>query len=360
MKREDYAQLHVVWGEGYDEISFTPFSLRDEWTLARRLFYEKYLGFLRRTFKVEVHEVKRYPESVLLLAHDKEYVDYVKRMSELGAGLLDYGDTPAYPGVFEKALLAVSGTLTLADILVKAGRGVAFNPQGGFHHARRRSAGGFCVFNDVAVAARYVRERGYERVAIIDVDAHHGDGTQEILYRDPLLKVSVHGYGYGFYPGTGWIDELGEGDGLCMNINVPIPLTSADDVFELVVRELLAPLISSYSPDFVIVQSGVDAYRGDPLVGLRLTDNSYKVFAEFLSGIAARGVPVLLTGGGGYQPEVTARTWAFILSCVAGRCLEELGPLDEKTSSDRKTVEIVSSRIDYLLRSLKECEVKKR
>ncbi|MCC6002977.1 MAG: acetoin utilization protein AcuC [Thermofilum sp.] len=345
--------LSIAWHKDYEELSFTPPTLRDIWIKARKIFINRYLPILMSQIPTQIMSVNYYPEEVLLLAHEESYVNFVKEMSERGRGLLDYGDTPAFPGVYEKALLAVSGTLTLAEFL-RLNRGVGFNPQGGFHHARKASAGGFCVFNDLAIAARYLLRRGVKKLAIIDIDAHHGDGTQDILYRDRVLKISSHGYGYGFYPGTGWIDELGEGEGSCRNINIPMPFPSGDDVYELVLK-FIGEILERYNPEFIIVQAGCDAYLNDPLVGLRLTDNSYYAFSLLLSNYASKGVPVLLTGGGGYQPEIVSRLWALMLSCTTGKCLDKLGPLDQKTTSDLKLVKIMESRIEYLRKETSKC-----
>jgi acetoin utilization protein AcuC len=346
-------EILVAWHNEYRDISFTPPSLKDRWTGSRRVFYDRFLPLLQSMLPLRIVEVRPIQEDVLLLAHDEKYVSFVREMSRIGVGLLDYGDTPAFPGVYEKALLAVSGTFMLADLLRERG-GIGFNPQGGFHHARRSSAGGFCVFNDIAIAARHLSRNGVQRIAIVDIDAHHGDGTQEILYRDAILKISSHGYGYGFYPGTGWIDELGEGEGQCRNINLPMPFPGGDDVFRLVLA-FIDEILERYRPDFIIVQAGGDAYKGDPLVGLRLTDNSYYAFSLMLSRYASKGIPILMTGGGGYQPEVVARLWALMLACVSGKCIKELGPIDRETVSEPGIVKAMQSRIEHLRKKTAEC-----
>ncbi len=342
----------ISYRDEYRKIAFTPPQLRGAWTRRVEIFVEKYVPLLSG-LGFEVVEPEVYSEEILYLVHDREYVDYVKRMSKSGRGWLDYGDTPAYPGVFEDALLAVSGTVHCAEQLDN--RSVCFNPQGGFHHARRRSAGGFCVFNDVALAARILSKRG--RTAVVDVDAHHGDGTQDILYRDSILKISVHGYGYGFYPGTGWIDELGEGEGKCLNVNVPVPLASGDDVFEKVLEELLAPLLDSYGPRYIVLQGGVDGHRGDPLVGLRFTDNSYWRLALLLHSYVEKGAKVVVTGGGGYVPVEAARLWALELAAILGGDMSPIKPVEEESVSDEYTKSIVDDRVSFLKEKLSACNI---
>ncbi len=347
-------QVFIAYTEDLENISFTPPSLREVWTSRIRLFYREYVPRLGEALPLERIKPSPISEEELLRAHDREYIDFVKRKSIEGRGLLDYGDTPAYPGVFENALKTTSATLTLAQKLLVEG-GIGFNPNGGFHHARRRSAGGFCVFNDLAVAALWLREKGIKRIAIVDIDAHHGDGTQQILYSSDILKISIHGYGYGFYPGTGWIDELGEGAGYCRNINIPLPLGSGDDAFTIALREIVEPLLDSYDPQFLIVQGGVDGHRGDPLTDLNFTENSYLRFADLVSRLASRGVPVLITGGGGYVPGTVARIWALMIARVAGSSAERFLVKDEETESGRALLGIVNDRVSWLKKKIEEC-----
>ncbi len=346
----------VVFDEKFFDIAFTPFSLRDAWTSRVRIFMEKFFPLLRKSRKIKLVDVKSFGDDILLLAHESRYVEFVKEMSRVGKGFLDYGDTPAYPGVFEDALFAVSGTLTLADFVLAGEKIVGFNPQGGFHHARSSSAGGFCVFNDLAIAVRYLRKNGIKRIAVVDIDAHHGDGTEEILYREDVLKISIHGYGYGFYPGTGWIDELGENGGYCYNINIPVPLSSGDDIFKLAVSEIIIPVLSRYKPEVLIVQNGADGHMGDPLVGLNYSDNSYTLFGEILRGFAEKGVPIILTGGGGYVPQETARIWALVITKALGLDIPELRPREDETVSTHKIMSIVKDRVYYLKGMLENCE----
>jgi len=139
--------------------------------------------------RISVVKPKLFEEKILLLAHDEEYVDFVKSMSKLGEGYLDYGDTPAFKRCFEAALLHVSSTLTAVDIAFNRGI-VSVNLAGGYHHAKRLSAGGFCIFNDIAIAVNYLADKyGVRRIAVVDFDVHHGDGTQELLYDKDVLKL---------------------------------------------------------------------------------------------------------------------------------------------------------------------------
>jgi len=140
----------------------------------------------------------------LLLVHSSEYIKFVEKMCKRGNGYLDFGDTPATKGLYEGARRVVGGTILGAKMIMDGEIKHAFNPGGGLHHAKEASASGFCVFNDVAIAVRFLqREYGLKRIAVIDIDGHHGDGTQEILYEEPILKISTHRIG--IFPGTGYV-----------------------------------------------------------------------------------------------------------------------------------------------------------
>jgi len=344
----------IIFEEEYLRIGFTPPYLLKRWTERVKLF----MDLIRRYRLEEVYNIIKpelCPEDLLSLAHDRRYIEYVKRMGELGSGYLDYGDTPAYPNVYHKARLAIGGTVTLAKMIVEGKLEIGFNPQGGFHHAKEDSAAGFCVFNDIAIVTRYLLKQGFKRIAIVDIDGHHGDGTQEILYRDPVLKISVHRYTPEvFFPGTGEVDELGEDKGYGYSINIPLPEGSGDDVFEIAMRELIAPLLERFKPEVLIAQMGIDAHEEDPLVGLRFTSKSYSLFAKEIRRISLNyKTKVIGLGGGGYKEDATSRMWILMLAVLSGIDVpERLRDVNENTVSSRKTIKVVKNRIRYLKRIL--------
>lgn len=266
--------------------------------------------------RISVVKPKLFEEKILLLAHDEEYVDFVKSMSKLGEGYLDYGDTPAFKGCFEAALLHVSSTLTAVDIAFNRGI-VSVNLAGGYHHAKRLSAGGFCIFNDIAIAVNYLADKyGVRRIAVVDFDVHHGDGTQELLYDKDVLKIDIHENGRYLYPGTGFVSELGEGDGYGYMVNIPMPPHSSDDDYILVFEEVIIPLLKWYKPEFLLCQCGVDAHYTDPLAHMELTSKAYKYMSKRLSEISSlycKNKCVLL-GGGGYNLSSVPRMWLVIMS----------------------------------------------
>ncbi len=273
-------------------------------------------------------------EEDLLMVHSGEYVEFVRRMCERGRGYLDYGDTPATSELYEGALWVVGGSLKGAELVRSGEVEHAFNPGGGLHHAGRDHAAGFCVFNDVVLAVRYLQRKGLKKIAVVDTDGHHGDGTQDLLYREPILKISFHREG--IYPGTGYPWEVGEGEGKGYSVNVPLPGGTSDDAYLHAFRELVPPLLRAYRPEVLIHQFGVDGHFRDPLVGLGLTTHGYLELSRIMHELAHElcGGRYLVLGGGGYSPSDVCRCWTVMFSSLSGFPLEKLqGLMDERRTS---------------------------
>lgn len=299
----------------------------------------------------------------LLLAHSRSYIDFIEHMSEKGYGLLDMGDTPVTKGIFEASCQVVGGSICGADKIMKGELMHAFNPGGGLHHAKSDSASGFCIFNDIVIATRYLqREYGIQRIAIVDVDGHHADGTQSILYDEPILKISLHRYG--IFPGTGSVEEIGEGAGRGYSVNIPLPGGCGDDVFMRAFKEVVPPLLAEYRPQFLINQFGVDGHYQDPLVDLRLSTFTYEEVAASMHDLAhslCKG-RYLVLGGGGYQPENVARCWAIMFLTLLGRRASKDSRLrslhdPEPTSSNeyvKENIERTLNRIKIVFDDIRE------
>jgi acetoin utilization protein AcuC len=312
------------------------------------LYHEDYLGYdfgpnhplrpsrykatfaLLKKLGVFNEQVKHYKPNYasqddLMLVHSREHVQDVERKCEAGIGYLDFGDTPARKGVYQAACAKVGGSILGADLIMQGKVKHAFNVGGGLHHATRNRSAGFCVFNDVALAARYLQKRyGLKRIAIVDLDGHHGDGTQQIFYDEPILTISLHRYGRGllgrFYPGTGSIAEIGEDNGRGYSVNVPLPEGTFDEAYLEAFNEIVPPLIEKYEPEILLNQFGVDTHYQDPLVGLSLTTKSYVEISSALHQLAhdVSNGRYLIFGGGGYAPRTVSRCWALIFITVAG------------------------------------------
>ncbi len=267
-------------------------------------------------------------EEELLSVHAPAYVRAVKRYSAdpvLAAtpegvqwGLAPGGDTPARAGMHEAALAVCGSSLTGALMIAEGDVEQAICPgPAGLHHALANRASGFCVYNDCAIAIRALLDRGAERVAYIDVDAHHGDGVQWLFYEDPrVLSVSVHESGRYLYPGTGSLEERGSGDGEGTSINVPLPAFCGDGPYLRAVEEVIAPAVRRFRPDVVVTHTGADPHHADPLTHLQVSLAAFPRLYAALDDLAfdAAGGRWLVLTGGGYNIDLLARLWALQLA----------------------------------------------
>lgn len=314
----------LLYHELYDGRGFSP--IRDSWRryrLALDLCAE--LGLHERLRRVRPDPATA---AELETAHTPAFVQWVREQTERGEGRFDLS-TPIYPGLYQRALVAVGATLAGARLVASGEARHAFNPSGGLHHAGRERVSGFCLFNDVVIAVRALqREFGLRRIAVVDVDGHHGDGTQQELYDEPVLFASLHRYDGRFYPATGAPGEIGAGPGRGYTANVPLPRRCGDGPYLYALRTLVTPLLRAYRPEFIIMQYGVDGHYLDPLVRLALTTTTFAEIARLLHALAHELCDgrLLVTGGGGYQPEAAARCWAILLATLAGDAPTPLHP----------------------------------
>jgi acetoin utilization protein AcuC len=323
------------------------------------------LGLVERP---EVVEVPSSPATLdqVLAVHDSDFVEVVRGIDEgavpASAGAefgLGTGDNPIFKGM-HAASMAVCGASIRAAELVASGEAVhAFNPAGGLHHARRREASGFCIYNDPAAAiARILELRPDWRVMYVDVDVHHGDGVQWIFYDDPrVLTVSLHQSGRYLYPGTGFEDEIGGPNALGTSANIPfLPYTSGTD-YLWALEALVPSLAAAFEPAVVVTQLGADTHWGDPLANLGLTMPAYPPMAALLHRVAHdhAGGRLVATGGGGYQAEtIVPKVWTIHFAEMVGagdsipnEWLDDK-PSDEVSRASRDTVE---RSVDAVLRA---------
>jgi acetoin utilization deacetylase AcuC-like enzyme len=264
------------------------------------------------------------PEEVTLV-HEEGHFARVARTRDVPRYAFD-ADTPVCSRSFDAACLAAGGLLSLLDA-VMSGRlrnGFAFvRPPG--HHAERSRAMGFCLFNNVAIGAAYLRERhGLKRVLVVDWDVHHGNGTQHSFERDPtVMYVSTHRYP--FYPGTGAIDEVGRGEGEGFTVNIPFPGGFGDAEYLDAFHTVIEPIALQYEPEFVLVSAGFDPHARDPLGGMGVTEAGFGAMARSLLAVAERTaagrcVAVL---EGGYDLQALAGSATEVLHQLAGRASNE-------------------------------------
>ena len=253
--------------------------------------------------------------------HAAEYLD---ALLESGAGrwtheALSMGiggpDTPVFKGMYEYGALAAGASVYGADLLLSGDADIVFNPSGGLHHAGPARASGFCYINDVAIACQYLASKD-KRVLYLDVDVHHGDGVQDAFYdQNNVMTISLHETGRALFPGTGFENEIGTGEGEGYAVNIPLPPGTFNEPYLRCFEEIVVPLIGAYNPDIMVLELGADALAGDPLAHLKLTNTTYKTILQRLLEFEK---PLLMTGGGGYNVDNTVRAWAFAWSVVNG------------------------------------------
>lgn len=242
--------------------------------------------------------------------HSPALIEQVRLASSYGGGLLD-ADTYTTAASYHQAKLAAGTTCALSDLIIakKVDNGFSLiRPPG--HHAEKTRVGGFCLFNNVAVAAKHLQFRhGLDRVAIVDFDVHHGNGTQEIFYDDPsILFISIHLYQSFFYPGTGSLDEIGNGNGMGTNVNIPLPSGCGDNTYRLVLQKIIEPRIKRFRPQMLLISAGFDAHWRDPLASMALSLTGYAEIIHSLLSIAKSECngKALFVLEGGYQLRVLA------------------------------------------------------
>ncbi len=276
---------------------------------------------------LEPHEAER---EDLLLFHTPELIDFVQNACVRGYGFLDGGDTPAVEGGFEAAKIVVGGTLRAVEMVMKGESRYAFMPVGGLHHGHPGRASGFCVFNDIAVCIKRLRrDYGVQRVAYVDMDAHHGDGVVYGFYDDPgVLAIDFHEDGRYLFPGTGEMHELGRGAGLNTTLNLPMPPYSSDQSFIWAFQELVPAALRQYKPDIIMLVAGVDGHGGDPLSDMNYSSASYLHAVKSLRKLAAELCQdrLVVFGAGGYHPATCALRWTEIAAELAGYSLPDFLP----------------------------------
>ena len=265
--------------------------------------------------------------------HDHDYVDVVRAigagmivpgMGEFGFGM---GDNPPARGLFDAATLSSGSSIVATELAMSGASPVAFAIAGGVHHhAMPARASGFGVFNDAVIAIQGLVENGL-RVAYVDIDCHHGDGVQLGFYEtDRVLTISIHESGQFLFPGTGYTDETGRGDGAGYSVNVPLAPYTGDEVWLEAFEAVVPPLLGSFEPDLVFTQLGIDTHFRDPITHLRLTTQGHNEAVRRLGELAGKSGRWVAVGGGGYDPAAVARAWTMDLAAMAGFELPERIP----------------------------------
>jgi acetoin utilization protein AcuC len=272
-------------------------------------------------------------DQALARLHAPRYIEQVRSFSDhpwqptaMGIGT---SDVPAFHGMHEASARVAGGSIGAVEAILAGEAEHAFSPAGGLHHAMRTRAAGFCVYNDVALAVAAARDAGH-RVLYLDLDVHHGDGTQVLFWDDPaVLTWSIHESGRHLFPGTGMPDETGGESAPGTAVNTPIEPGSGDEIWWAVVELMVPALASAFRPSFIVSQHGCDSHALDPLAHLRVTTSAYARACALIDGVAHEhcGGRWLATGGGGYDAyRVVPRSWALIWLSQAHASIPEATP----------------------------------
>jgi len=285
----------------------------------------------------------------LEMVHLPSYIDLIASTAGQPARRLD-PDTVASPKSYEAARLAAGGVLEAIEAVLQGKIDNAFalvRPPG--HHAESNRAMGFCIFNNIAVGAKYAMKiHGMERILIIDWDVHHGNGTQNTFYEDPeVLYFSTHRYGF-FYPGTGAPAEVGSGKGEGFTVNVPMSPGSGDAEYGNVFHHILRPIALSYEPQLILVSAGFDTYSRDPLGGMGMTERGYARLTNIIMDMAERtcGGKIVITLEGGYDLDGLATSVKAVLGELRGDSTIDAG---ECETEERNGYEGISDRLDKII-----------
>ena len=258
-------------------------------------------------------------ETDLARFHTRDYIERAKTLSARGGGFLDYGDTPAFPGVYEAASYVVGSSVDAVAHAMSGAYPRVFIPIAGLHHGRRDRAAGFCVFNDIGVVIEKLRaDYGIRRVAYIDIDAHHGDGVFYAFESDPdLIFADIHEDGRYLYPGTGFANETGKGAALDTKLNLPV-MPGADDAVFHENWNKLEEFVRAAKPEVIILQAGADSIANDPITHMQFTPAAHAHAAARLCRLADELCQgrLIAMGGGGYNRENIALGWNAVVRAM--------------------------------------------
>ena len=322
----------VIWGDEFASYDFGPMHPLRPVRLELTMALAREVGALGTANVVAPRPAD---QSILELVHTPEYIGAVREAphgfySQLRAYGLGPGDNPIFAGMHEASSLVAGASVQAAQAVWDGGVRHAVNISGGLHHAMPSMASGFCIYDDPALAIAWLLEAGAERVAYVDVDVHHGDGVQAAFYADPrVLTISIHEAGAGFFPGTGWREEVGLGAGTGSSMNVPLAAGADDESWHAAFDAEIPERLREFRPQIIVSQMGCDTHALDPLAHFDLTlSGQRRTYAKVhaLAHELCDGKWVV-TGGGGYDPaRIVPRSWAALLAEVTGSNLPETIP----------------------------------
>ncbi|WP_035769172.1 acetoin utilization protein AcuC [Arthrobacter castelli] len=329
--------VHVVWDESLMAYNFGAHHPMQPARLDLTARLARELGLFDLP-AVEVIPSVLATDDELATVHSREYIEAVRHISahpDDGGPAWGLGteDTPAAAGIHEASARIAGASLTAADSLLSGTALHAVNFSGGLHHASRNRASGFCIYNDAAAAIARLLDGGTSRVMYIDIDAHHGDGTESIFWNDPrVLTVSLHETGMRLFPGSGFANEIGGPGAQGSAVNVALPDTIDDGGWLRAFHAIVPQLAGAFEPEVIVSQHGCDSHHLDPLSHLGISVDAQRQAAVDIAELAVRhcGGRWLATGGGGYSlTDVVPRVWSHLIGIAAGEPVPVTRPVPE-------------------------------
>ena len=318
-------QATVAWDEALTQYDFGPGHPLAPVRVALTIELARQLGVLSAP-SVTMVSPPPATDAELATVHDDDYIAAVRQAGRSLVPDFRFGlgteDDPVFEGMHEASALVAGATLAAAQAVWSGSALHGASVAGGLHHAMRRAASGFCVYNDLAVAIKWLLAAGAERVVYVDTDVHHGDGVQAAFYDDPrVLTISLHEHPATLFPGTGLPGETGVGAGAGYAVNVALPAGTGDAGWLRAFDAVVPPLLRAFKPTVLVSQHGCDSHRLDPLAHLELTVDAQRLAQVMLHDLAHELCDGrwLVTGGGGYAlVQVVPRTWTHLLAIAAG------------------------------------------
>lgn len=285
---------------------------------------------------VTILEPRMATHSEALGFHTQAYLECLRlagegtRTPHLIAHGLGSSDNPVFPGVYDWAMSVAGASIVCAQEILSGNATRAFNMSGGLHHAMPSRASGFCHINDVVLAIQALTNAG-KRVAYVDIDAHHGDGVEHAFYqRSDVLTISIHQSGWTIFPGTGFVNDIGQDAGEGYAINIPLAPGAGDDAYQHAFDAVIIPALSAYKPDMLVTQLGSDAMVGDMVADLQL---SLVGFERCLRAFRSLDLPWIALGGGGYDIANVVRAWTIAWATLLDRELDDEIPASWRTEA---------------------------